>query len=119
MKRGLAFVPCIMACAGCFTVAVAAPAQAADDDAPHVYGIGAYSCGVWLSDAKNNNTHQTNVHWAMGWLSAAGVYNPAVKLRHTDFYAVSAYMDKYCRENPLNSVYEGAASLVQELAKPQ
>jgi ElaB/YqjD/DUF883 family membrane-anchored ribosome-binding protein len=55
----------------------------------------------------------------MGWLSAAGYYNVHGSLRVTDADAVAAWMDKYCRENPLNSIGDAAASLVDELSKPK
>jgi hypothetical protein len=40
-------------------------------------------------------------------------------LRDTDHDAVSAWLDKYCRENPLNKIKDAAKSLVDELSKPK
>jgi hypothetical protein len=49
----------------------------------------------------------------------AGYYNVQGVLRKTDADAVDAWVDKYCRENPLNNVKDAAASLVDELSKPK
>lgn len=51
-------------------------------------------------------------------MSAAGYYGMPGPLRDTDAEAVAAWVDNYCREHPLNNIREAAASLVDELAKP-
>ena len=53
--------------------------------------------------------------WVLGWVSAAGYYG--AHLRHTDADAISAWVDNYCRANPLNQIKDAADSLVDELAK--
>jgi hypothetical protein len=59
------------------------------------------------------------VSWVLGFLTAAGSYNVRGDLRETDHDAVSAWLDKYCREHPLNTFKDAAASLVDELSKPK
>jgi hypothetical protein len=40
-------------------------------------------------------------------------------LHDTDSYAVSTWVDKYCRENPLKQIQDAAASLVNALSKAE
>ena len=49
-------------------------------------------------------------------VSAAGYYAVQGQLRNTDHNAVAAWIDKYCREQPLNKLNAAAQSLVGELA---
>jgi hypothetical protein len=53
----------------------------------------------------------------MGWLGAAGYYNVQGKLRVTDANAITAWVDKYCREHPLDGIDIASARLVDELSK--
>ena len=39
--------------------------------------------------------------------------------RNTDAPAITAWVDKYCRENPLKNIADASATLVIELSKPQ
>jgi hypothetical protein len=55
----------------------------------------------------------------LGWVSAAGYYAVQGELRDTDANSVAAWVDKYCRENPLNKVKDAAKSLIDELSKPK
>jgi hypothetical protein len=79
-----------------------------------VYGAGTESCGKWLAE-KNVLLRNTTVNWLLGYVTAMGTWVP---LSHTDSDAMAAWVDKYCRENPLKGVSEAAAALVFELAKP-
>jgi hypothetical protein len=79
------------------------------------------TCGTWLAErgARDWCEHlwPDDLEWVLGWVSAAGYYNGQRGLRHTDHDAVSAWLDNYCREHPLNELYEAAAVLVYELSK--
>jgi hypothetical protein len=83
------------------------------------YGVGTQSCGTWLAARKQQTDYASMVYlnWVLAWLSAAGYYG--ADLRHTDSNAVAAWLDKYCRENPLNYIKDAAPSLVDELSKPK
>jgi len=97
-------------------------AQTLPSDKYRDYGAGVASCGKWLADrsdwlANRSIQHGVDLSWVLGWLSAAGYYDVRGDLRDTDADAVTAWVDKYCREHPLNEIDEAASSLVVELSK--
>lgn len=75
------------------------------------------SCADWIT-ARGRNNAKAYEFWLMGVLSGLNLSSDF----STDFLsgvkANSAvfWMDKYCRENPLKSIPEGAVQLVNELA---
>jgi hypothetical protein len=105
------------------TVLLCAASSGSAETAPpgqfHRYGSGTTSCGTWLADRDNYAVHMVELSWVLGWLSAAGAYNVQSDLRHTDANAIAAWVDKYCRENPLDHISDAAAHLVDELSKPK
>jgi hypothetical protein len=96
-------------------------AQAAEPGKFTMYGSGSASCGDWLAarTEQSDVRHQVQLAWVLGFLSAAGGYDVRGDLRHTDSHAIAAWVDKYCRDNPLDIVAVGARHLVDELSKPQ
>ena len=105
--------------------AISAPAEA-DPPGWHSYGVGdATSCGEWVKERTSKDWRTALVkqnlymQWVLGWLSAAGAYNARGALRHTEWDAVTAWVDKYCHEHPRDKIADAAASLVDELSKPQ
>jgi hypothetical protein len=84
------------------------------------YGQGNLSCGRWLTDRRSDQaTSLSDISWVLGWLSAAGYYDARGALRDTDANAVDAWVDKYCREHPLNDIQDAAVSLGDQLSKPK
>jgi hypothetical protein len=86
-----------------------------------VYGAGTQSCGTWLAQSGNEILRGHMKSWVLGFLTAyeAALLEMHVNLRHTDANAVAAWVDKYCRENPLKDVSDASANLVVELSKPE
>jgi hypothetical protein len=87
-----------------------------------IAGAGAFSCGKYLAERANNNAVGSNMlgSWIQGFLSglnvAKTISEPEKKMVILpDFESILAYMDKYCRENPLSSVYLGSATLYGQL----
>jgi len=81
-----------------------------------VYGSGAKSCGKWLA-VRSGGDYDLQLQWVLGWFSAAGFYDVHGDLRDTDSDAITAWLDKYCRENPLKGINDAAAQLVRTLSK--
>jgi len=90
-------------------------------------GVGILSCGHFLQHKAENNRNQLGlyVEWTWGYISA---YNgrrafgdqPQPKTKYViqdipDFPTVIAFLDKYCRNNPLQSVANGVDVLISEL----
>ena len=111
--RATAAIATVLLCA-----AISDPAHAADPGGFEAYGAGLLSCGKWLAARKGNNWYE-NGQWVFGWVSAAGNYNVQGSLRHSDSLALAAWVDNYCRANPLNTIAQASAALVDELSKPK
>ena len=76
--------------------------------------FGSPDCGQWLADRAS---HQKS--WLLGFLSGLNVaiaeknFDPLDRLNSAD--QAFAWMDNYCRNNPLKLVSAGAAKLYEEL----
>ena len=118
--RATAAMATVLLCA-----AISTSARAADPGKSFtIYGAGTKSCGNWLADRKEGQAmEQVELSWALGWLSASGAWlgveHPGSYLRETDANAIAAWLDKYCRDNPLKSIADASSSLALELSKPQ
>lgn len=84
-----------------------------------IYGAGTRSCGSWLAD--RDTMHHMDLSWVLGFLSASDSFMVGLgrHMRETDANAVSAWLDKYCRDHPLRSLAEASDELMGELAKPE
>jgi hypothetical protein len=99
------------------TVLLFAASSGSAQAAPFMmYGVGAESCGTWLAERKGTNWYNEG-QWVLGWVSAAGNYTG--HLRKSDSDALAAWVDKYCREHPLDNLTVAAGHLVDELSKPE
>ena len=90
----------------------------ASSDAATIVGAGTGTCGSWLQDRQEN--YGAKLHWLQGFLSAYNFYvysgrNPEGIFAGIDHNAIAAWMDNYCRENPLSSPSDGALRLIKEL----
>ncbi len=77
-----------------------------------VYGHGTGSCGEW-TESRNQDRLSYHAVWIKGWISAAGYYEG--ELANSDSPALDAWMDNYCKANPLDGIVDGAEKLVEEL----
>jgi hypothetical protein len=82
-----------------------------------VYGAGTESCGKWIASSTNPGIRAWEVSWVLGWLTAAGYYRVAGDLKETDSDAIAAWVDNYCRANPLDTVGTAATGLIKTLAE--
>ncbi|PVZ16338.1 hypothetical protein SAMN05660463_02230 [Pseudomonas sp. URIL14HWK12:I9] len=79
------------------------------------------SCGKFIEsqDKHEQLTRNFVVTWTQGFLSGAngflhGYANAPLK-EAPDSESISAYLEKYCRDKPLKSIYEGASALYLDL----
>jgi cytochrome P450 len=86
-----------------------------------LYGLGNESCDKWLAEARDPNGIFFNsmLNWVLGFTSAAGYYDVRGVLRETDSAAISAWIDKYCRQHPPDHLQDAAKYLVNELSTPK
>jgi len=83
-----------------------------------VQGVGTLSCGKYLELRASKNAYQDGafVSWVWGYMAG---FNMEVRQPTTrespDEASTLAYVDKYCREHPLDSVLLATNALLQEL----
>ena len=82
-----------------------------------VFGPIENSCADWIT-ARGRNNAEAYEFWLMGIVSGLNLSDDfsADFLRGVKANSLAFWMDKYCRENPLKTIPEGAGQLVKELA---
>lgn len=82
---------------------VAQSARAADEHYP-IAGAGATTCGEWIETRALNDTDLNRLFaaWVQGFLSGMNTQR----------------FDKFCRENPLQGVYDASISLYRDTQNP-
>ena len=106
-------------------VAVSAISQsvcAADSKKSTIVGVGAIECGIWIKGRSAHDEKIDNLFlaWLQGYLS--GLNGQRILDSRNDTASVPgpdsvlAYIDKYCREHPLETVVAGATMLYGEIA---
>jgi len=85
--------------------------------AQNVTVLGTYSCGFYVKSRELGSTSPPS--WVLGFLSGANVYKPqrVDLLKSVDHDSLFLWMDKYCKENPLEFIEDGAKLLLNELQK--
>jgi hypothetical protein len=105
----------------CMLVFVALSATGAACAQSALVGVGTGSCGAYLEvrAARSEHFNDSLSGWISGFVS--GMNNSRFKLTKAypkllpDSPSMLAYLDKYCRENPLKAVWQGADALFEEL----
>lgn len=86
-----------------------------------IAGAGMVSCGQYLKSSKTTKemSDMMVVTWVQGFLSGTNTQRfwegqKEMKLL-PDAESISAFVDKYCRDNPLNNVYQASMDLERNL----
>lgn len=58
---------------------------------------------------------RARAQWLLGFISAARLYRVRAALHDSDADAMAAWVDKYCRDIPLDTVQQAALGLVDTL----
>jgi hypothetical protein len=83
--------------------------------------MGVRDCGQWVSQRQNEQagTSISSETWVIGYLSGMSVGRSEEfwrrDTREISNEQVYLWMDKFCRENPLSSVADGALALYYEI----
>lgn len=88
-------------------------ANPASAESAGLIGTGTLSCGVWLENSANPEARDLYTQWLVGFLSAHNYYHLNRQAKIPDFASVGAWLDSYCRNNPLHPVFFAAAALVE------
>jgi|SRR6266487_4038328 hypothetical protein len=109
-----------------FRAVVLATAMLAFSSAPawsvRIIGYGLESCGEWTYVRRTENaTNLLYASWALGYLSGVNAANENFTkkdlLERQDARGLLAWMDNYCRANPLDKIGKALGMLVNELLK--
>lgn len=86
-------------------------------------GAGTSSCGKYLRHTNDNYVSTLYVTWAQGFLSGMNLANNAFAKKEfvtlPDGDSIKAYLDKYCRDNPLSLPVKGLVALFNKLQNQQ
>jgi len=94
-------------------------AAALQADMTEILGVGNHSCGAWSMAAEGRTgaraARSEYIGWLMGFLSGVNSTPAYRELAIADGQAYTAWIDGYCGDHPLDTVYVAAATLVNEL----
>ena len=78
---------------------------------------GDVSCGTWTNDRQDRATAVTHEWWVAGFLSGLHYEGDPSRdeLSENDFGGISAWIDNYCRENPLKTIAYASIELMKFL----
>ena len=81
--------------------------------------LSTYSCGKYV-ESRAQSLIAPSV-WLLGFLSGANIYKSQTQdaLKDVDHQSIFLWMDKYCKEKPLDYLDDGAKLLMIELHKKQ
>ena len=88
-----------------------------------VVGAGNLACGKWLAAREEKNVPQQYpvIQWVAGWVVSYNYYligapaSPRRRVEQPDPEAITAFLDKYCKEHPARIIAFSAADLVEQL----
>ena len=104
----------------CFLINV--PTVAGADATYLIRGAGAASCGTWISERplQSSPLRAMDESWVLGFLTGVNAMRLAVGNSQigltTDANGLLAWVDNYCRANPLKSISDTALALATELS---
>lgn len=91
----------------------------AQDKPPfHSHSFADTSCGAWVKSTGDQFNRALYLYWFRGFVSGYNFGNPDNQVPlgvMPNQETLSLYVDKYCRENPLNPFVFAAFNLVEEL----
>ena len=77
------------------------------------------SCGAWIEErSPAYNAPKFREAWLTGFLTGANVWGDFDTdiLKNVDTTAVSAWIDNYCKANPLEKLNKAVTQLIRDLA---
>lgn len=77
--------------------------------------LGNVSCADWVKDPAS--LQRSYEIWVAGFLSGAAVFTGKNALTTIRENSISAWLDQYCRVNPLTNLGEAAADMFEELVR--
>lgn len=84
-----------------------------------VGGAGTCSCGQWIKDRKDEDSGKDYqyLEWIHGYVSGRNWSGKETHLPDDD--AITAFLDLYCKNNPLDTIFAATLVLMQESGGPK
>ncbi len=84
-----------------------------------IWGAGQESCGRWTSLRGDENADEVLKQWILGFLSGSNWRTRDQQAKPPDTDAVIAFVDRYCKNNPLHRILQAGVALIQESGGPK
>lgn len=83
----------------------------------NVIGSGNDSCGKWLKSRKTQTEWHQAGQWINGYYVAAQEFllERKINLKRVDTYGLISFVDQYCTEKPLDTIYDAMIPLLGNL----
>jgi hypothetical protein len=79
-------------------------------------GAGMDFCNRITANMKDNHVDSSYTQWVAGYLSGYNLFGDKKQIEEIpDEASLDAYLQKYCRDNPLDRVIWASMSLINEL----
>jgi hypothetical protein len=97
-------------------------AYAVDDNGKvYIRGAGTLSCGSWSIEHKKRSIKSfMQSEWVFGFIGSYNNYvvkgSPGVDEQSSDGAGIEAWVDNYCKKNPLETIYFASQQLIKALA---
>jgi hypothetical protein len=92
-----------------------AQAQAISPEGRTMIGPLNFSCDKWTNTPKDSDEHEVLQLWVFGYLSGINTVSSTDFLRGRDADGLTAWIDNYCRRNPLHAITQALYALTNEL----
>ena len=78
-------------------------------------GVSASTCGKW-SALRHDHASTGHEQWILGYLSGAAdnASDRVNPLERLDYFAITSWMDNYCKAHPLDDMLKAARSFEKE-----
>ena len=86
-----------------------------------VLGQGNVSCSSWLENHRSDDVQgSARTAWILGYVTAFNQYGPKPERdvsegKNTE--EMTAWIDNYCRQHPVDNVYRASAALIDEFRR--
>jgi hypothetical protein len=97
------------------------PMSASASEEQAIASVGASSCGLWIEarESKEEGLNNFIGSWLQGFLSGMNTQRHFDTRKRMaaipDSGTLIAYVDKYCRDNPLKTVYQASTRLYDDI----
>lgn len=82
-----------------------------------VKGAGVSSCGSYLQNSVQSPKleHLGDMHWVYGFITGVNYSRDSSYGDGVDLAGIEAFLDSYCKKNPLSNLADASIALVREL----